>query len=105
MMMMMTKTNEEGIDDTMNDNNTNNTTNNNPMLKITASPTVIAALAALAAAQITFILNVCFCRIMIQLLPTNSTTCSNNTNDHNITRNVVNVKLATGCTNTIVFIY
>jgi hypothetical protein len=85
MMMMMTKTNEEGIDDTMNNNNTNNTTNNNPMLKITASPTVIAALAA---AQITFILNVCFCRIMIQLLPTNSTTCSNNTNDHNIRHNV-----------------
>ena len=103
MMMKMTKTNKEGIDDTMNNNNTNTTTNNNPtMMKITASPTVIAALAA---AQITFILNVCFCRIMIQLLPTNSTTCSNNTNDHNITRNVVNVKLATGCTNTIVFIY
>ena len=80
MMMKMTKTNKEGIDDTMNNNNTNTTTNNNPtMMKITASPTVIAALAA---AQITFILNVCFCRNMIQLLPTNSTTCSNNTNDH-----------------------
>ena len=104
MMMKMTKTNKEGINDTMNNNNTNTTTNNNPtMMKITASPTVI--IAALAAAQITFILNVCFCRIMIQLLPTTSTTCSNNTNDHNITRNVVNVKLATGCTNTIVFIY
>ena len=99
MMMKMTKTNKEGIDDTMNNNNTSN---NKPTMKTTASPTVIAALAA---AQITFILNVCFCRIMIQLLPTNSTTCSNNTNDHNITRNVVNVKLATGCTNTIVFIY
>ena len=104
MMMKMTKTNEEEIDDTMNNNNTSNNNNNNnkPTMKITASPTVIAALAV---AQITFILNVCFCRIMIQLLPTNSTTCSNNTNDHNITRNVVNVKLATGCTNTIVFIY
>ena len=76
MMMKMTKTNEEEIDDTMNNNNTSN---NKPTMKTTASPTVIAALAA---AQITFILNVCFCRIMIQLLPTNSTTCSNNTNDH-----------------------
>ena len=83
MMMKMTKTNEEEIDDTMNNNNTSNNNNNNnnnkPTMKITASPTVIAALAV---AQITFILNVCFCRIMIQLLPTNSTTCSNNTNDH-----------------------
>ena len=76
MMMKMTKTNEEEIDDTMNNNNTSN---NKPTMKTTASPTVIAALAV---AQITFILNVCFCRIMIQLLPTNSTTCSNNTNDH-----------------------
>ena len=81
MMMKMTKTNEEEIDDTMNNNNTSNNNNNNnkPTMKTTASPTVIAALAV---AQITFILNVCFCRIMIQLLPTNSTTCSNNTNDH-----------------------